>query len=89
MQGGAGQGMHIPKPKFSIKTKVLGGGGAVAEAETEADPPPLYYTADVILLSVPPGDYSPGRTAGQCTMWRYKRVRGPSSCPQGACKYCG
>ena len=38
---GAGQGMLIPKPKFSIKTEVLGGGGgAVAEAETEADPPP-------------------------------------------------
>ena len=27
VQGGAGQGMHIPKPKFSIKTEVLGGGG--------------------------------------------------------------
>ena len=27
MQGGAGQGVHMPKPKFSIKTEVLGGGG--------------------------------------------------------------
>ena len=52
-------------------------------------PPPLYCTADVILLSVPPGDYSPGRGARQCTMWRYKRGRGPSSCPRGACKCCG
>ena len=86
MQGGVGQGVHMPKPKFSIKTEVLGGGGAVAEAKTEADPPPLYCTADVILLSVPPGDCSPGR-GGHCTMWRYKRGRGPSSCPQGACKY--
>ena len=59
----------------------------MAEAETEADPPPLYRTANVILLSVPSGDYSPGR-GGQCSMWRYKRGRGPSSCPQGACKYC-
>ena len=36
--------------------------------------PPLYCTADVILLSVPPGDYSPGKRARQCTMWRYKHL---------------
>ena len=41
VQGSAGQGVHMPKPKFSIKTEALGGGGvAVAEAKTEADPPP-------------------------------------------------
>ena len=27
VQGSAGQGVHMPKPKFSIKTEVLGGGG--------------------------------------------------------------
>ena len=43
VQGGAEQGVHMPKPKFSIKTEVLGGGGgtvAMAVAETEADRPP-------------------------------------------------
>ena len=43
VQGGAGQGVHMPKPKFSIKTgfgRFWEGGGAVAEAKTEADPPP-------------------------------------------------
>ena len=57
MQGGAGQGVHMPKPKFSIKTEVLGGGGgtvAVAVAETEADrpPPPLCFLVDAFLLTV-------------------------------------
>ena len=90
MQGGAGQGVHMPKPKFSIKTEVLGGGGVQWQRRRlRQTPPPLYCTADVILLSVPPGDYSPGRGGRHCTMWRYKRGRGPSSCPQGACKYCG
>ena len=27
VQGGAGQGVHMPKLKFSIKTEILGGGG--------------------------------------------------------------
>ena len=57
MQGGAGQGVHMAKPKFSIKTEVLGGGGgtvAVAVAETEADrpPPPLCFPVDAFLLTV-------------------------------------
>ena len=70
MQGGAGQGMHIPKPKFSIKTEVLGGGGVQWQWQRlrQTPPPPLYCTADVILLSVPPMDYSPGKRARQCTM---------------------
>ena len=43
MQGVAGQGIHMTKPKFSIKTEVLGeGGGAKTEAETVAAPPPLF-----------------------------------------------
>ena len=58
MQGGAGQGVHMPKPKFSIKNEVLGGGGgtvAVAVAETEADrppPTPLCFPVDAFLLTV-------------------------------------
>ena len=82
----AGRGIHIPKPKFSIKTEVLGGGGVQRQRRRLRQTPPC--AADVILLSVPPGDYSPGRGARQCTMWRYKRGRGPSSCPRGACKNC-
>ena len=59
MQGGAGQGVHMPKPKLSIKTEVLGG-GAVAEAETEADPPPctvqlMFFCCVYLLETTRPG----------------------------------
>ena len=65
MQGGARQGMHIPKPKFSIKTEVLAGGGVKWQRQRLRQTPPPPCTADVILLTVPPGDYSPGRGATQ------------------------
>ena len=51
MRGGAGQGAHMPKPTFSIKTEVLGGGGGVvAEAKTEADRPPPPCTVQLMLF---------------------------------------
>ena len=40
VQGGAGQGMHIPKPKFSIKTEVSGWGGVQWQRHRPRQTPP-------------------------------------------------
>ena len=56
VQGGAGQGVHMPKPKFSIKTEVLGGGGGVQWQwqwqRLRLTPPPLCFPVDAFLLTV-------------------------------------
>ena len=46
VQGGAGQGVHMPKPKFSIKTEVLGAGGVQWQRQRlrlTAPPPPCTF----------------------------------------------
>ena len=54
VQGGAGQGVHMPKPKFSIKTEVLGGGGVQWQRQRLrlTAPPPLHFSVDAFLLTV-------------------------------------
>ena len=47
---GAGQGVHMPKPKFSIKTEVLGGGGVQWLRLRLRQTPPPPCTVQLMLF---------------------------------------
>ena len=88
MQGGAGQGVHMPKPKFSIKTEVLGGGGVQWQWQWQrlrltAPPPPLCFPVDAFLLTVLPG----GLLAREVLYYALCGAISAAKGHQGACKY--
>ena len=92
MQGGAGQGVHMPKPKFSIKTEVLGGGGVQWQWQWQrlrltAPPPPLCFPVDAFLLTVLSGGLLAREVLYYALCGAISAAKRPSSCPQGACKY--
>ena len=88
MQGGAGQGVHMPKPKFSIKTEVLGGGGVQWQWQWQrlrltAPPPPLCFPVDAFLLTVLSGGLLAREVLDYALCGAISAARGHHRAPRG------
>ena len=85
VQGGAGQGVHMPKPKFSIKTEVLGGGGVQWQRQRLrlTTPPPLHFSVDAFLLTVLSGGLLAREVRNNALCGAIRAAKGHHRAPRG------